>query len=827
MKKDIRFVTSIYVKAFFLPLILLVLIYIAVGVYPFGEKTLLYGDMGAQYADYFSYLHEILTGKADGVYTFSKALGGDMISIWSYYLLSPFNLIFLFFDASSIVQGVHLLMLLKLSFCGLTMSVYLKNGVCGREAGRKKSDIWILIFSTVYALSGYAVSYSYNVMWMDGVYLLPIVILGLERLLERRNKTLYISALAAALIFSYYTAYMICLFLVFYTPVYYLLLRRNRGEKDQFIKTLGAVLFGSAVSIGIAAVLLIPTAKSFSGNAKGNLNFGILTDMSRLFRMRDVLKRFLPGQYTIDMLNGDLPNPYIGLVGVLLCIALLCMRGLRWKEKTAYGILLVILFLSFDLKGLNSLWHICSRPAGITNRFGFLWCFTMISMLCAGFYRLHGQLEKIRYGSVIAGAVGCLWLTEVCMNAWHIYDSYDAASYRDRQKHVETMVHCMEMIHKEESLAADAEGGTLGGLYRVETSGGAHTAVNEPFRFHFRGISSYSSSEKTQTKYIGGRLGYAYKGFWLQYEDGSTLAADSFLGVKYLITTDDLDDDIKIGSYGGISVYKNPYALPFAMWVSEDPAQIQDVYLGEYDLFWIQNQIYMILSGSPEHVLAQMQVENVEAVNLAREGDSSFYDMMEPSVPAYLEYTVRVPQEKFLYVYSAGSGVSRIEVEDREGNVSDYAALMIYDIGRQEAGETVKIRFYLSGDQIDSTDMFFYYMDMDVMDSLTREILDGTITVRAKKDSDIAVTAENTGTVTKYLMFTIPADEGWHAYVDGMEVTIDKGLQTFAMLPIEPGKHEIRMVYRMPGIGMGMWITLISVMVFFTDFYGSKRFYHV
>lgn len=820
-RAKIALLLKIYIGAFFVPFILLLLIDIVLGIYPFGDKTLLWGDMEAQYKTYFSYLHEILTGNADPAYTFSKAIGGDMICILSYYLLSPFNLIFFFFDGSSIVLGIHLLMLLKLSFCGLTMAVYLKCGILERVSEQKKSDGWILVFSTVYALSGYMVSYSYNVMWLDGVYMLPLVILGLEKVLENRRKTGYVLALSAALIFNYYTAYMICLFIVFYTPVYYCLLRKNRGEKNQFLKTLGAVIFGSAAAVGIAAVVLLPTAMSFSGNNKGDIQFGILTDMSRLFRIRDVLSRFLPGQYTIDMLNEDIPNPYIGLVGVLLFAALLWVRRFRRREKAAYCILLGVLFCSFLFMGANSLWHICSRPAGITNRFGFLWCFVMISMLCAGFCAVRGQIGSTRYGKVIVAAAGCIWVVEVAANAWHIYASYRAPSASEERAYTEAMEQCMEMIRREE--ADDTPGNSYGCLYRVETSGGAHTSVNEPFQFHFRGLSSYSSCEKMSTKYIGGRLGYANKGFWLQYEDGATLASDSFLGIKYLITTYEPDGYIKIGNYGDFSVYKNPYALPFAMWVSENPSWIQNLYLEEYDLFWIQNQIYMILSESSGRVLEPLQVEYMETVNLSQEGDTSFYQTVDCSEDSYLEYTVQIPQASFLYVYSAGNAVSRIEVEDSDGTVSDYAALMIYDIGRKKASESVKVRFYLSGERIDATDMFFYRMNMEVMEELTQQILDETVNVCARRDSDITVMAENTGTAAKYLMFTIPADEGWHAYVDGTEVTIDKGLETFAMLPIEPGLHKIRMIYRVPGLKMGMFITVISLMVFLIDFYGSVK----
>lgn len=811
----------IYIGAFFVPFILLLLIDIVLGIYPFGDKTLLWGDMEAQYKTYFSYLHEILTGNADPAYTFSKAIGGDMISILSYYLLSPFNLIFFFFGGSSIVLGIHLLMLLKLSFCGITMAVYLKCSVLERVAEQNRNGGWIIIFSTVYAMSGYMISYSYNAMWLDGVYMLPLVILGLERLLELRKKSGFILALSAALVFNYYTAYMICLFVVFYTPVYYCLLRKNRGEKNQFLKTLGAVIFGSAAAIGIAAVVLMPTAMSFSGNNKGDIQFGILTDMGRLFRIRDAFRRFFPGQYTIDMLNDDVPNLYIGFAGVLLFLVLLCIKRFCWRDKAAYCILLGILFFSFLFKGPNSLWHICARPAGITNRFGFLWCFVMISMLCTGVYYVRGRLEGMRYGKIIVAAVGCMWVAEVATNAWHIYASYHAPLASEEKAYTEAMEHCMEMICAEE--VDDTPGNRYSGLYRVETSGGAHTSVNEPFQFHFRGLSSYSSCEKMSTKYIGGRLGYADKGFWLQYEDGATLASDSFLGIKYLITTYELDGYIKIGNYGDFSVYKNPYALPFAMWVSENPSWIQNLYLGEYDLFWIQNQIYMILSESAGRVLEPLQVEYMETVNLSQEGDTSFYQVVDRSEDSYLEYTVQIPQASFLYVYSASDAVSRIEVEDGDGAVSDYAALMIYDIGTKKAGESVKVRFYLSDERIDATDMFFYRMNMEVMEELTQQILDETVTVCARRDSDITVMAENTGTAVKYLIFTIPADEGWHAYVDGTEVTIDKGLETFAMLPIEPGKHKIRMIYRVPGLKMGVLITVISMMAFLADFYGSVK----
>ena len=94
MKKEYR----LYAMAFVLPVILWGVIYAIWGQAPFGDKTLLIWDMKWQYVSFFSHLRDILHGDASVFYSFSRALGGEMLGVLSYYLLSPFNLIIYFFD---------------------------------------------------------------------------------------------------------------------------------------------------------------------------------------------------------------------------------------------------------------------------------------------------------------------------------------------------------------------------------------------------------------------------------------------------------------------------------------------------------------------------------------------------------------------------------------------------------------------------------------------------------------------------------------------------------------------------------------------------------
>ena len=79
--------------SFILPVLVLLIIYLIWGQYPFGENTLLIWDMDEQYAPFFAHLHNILHGDSSALYTLSRALGGNMLSVAAYYLISPFNLV--------------------------------------------------------------------------------------------------------------------------------------------------------------------------------------------------------------------------------------------------------------------------------------------------------------------------------------------------------------------------------------------------------------------------------------------------------------------------------------------------------------------------------------------------------------------------------------------------------------------------------------------------------------------------------------------------------------------------------------------------------------
>ncbi len=240
---------------FFLPFFLLLGIFAALGLAPFGDRSLLVSDAQGQYLSYFALYQDLFAGKADWFYSFGKLLGGSLSGLFAYYLASPFNLILLLFPKEQIPLAVDWMILLKMSACGLTMGLYLR-----RCFGLRPES---LVLTTAYALCGYNNAYAWCVMWLDAAVLLPLVALGIERLWREDRPLLYILSLGGAIVCCFYTGYMLCLFSVLYylarvfsnTPS----LRRLSWKKPARY-ALASLLAG-----GVSAGMLVPGFLALSG----------------------------------------------------------------------------------------------------------------------------------------------------------------------------------------------------------------------------------------------------------------------------------------------------------------------------------------------------------------------------------------------------------------------------------------------------------------------------------------------------------------------------------------------------------------------------------
>ncbi len=187
----------------------MMIFYNADGLYPFGDKTLSWCDMDQQVVPLLIDLKDILSGKEGFLLSFKNAAGMNFYGVFFFFLSSPFSLLVAFIKKSEVALFANILVALKMSVIALTSSVYFMKK-------NKNAAILNVFLSVLYAFSGYVMMYYQNVMWLDMVYLFPLLLLGLEKLREGK-RALFTVVLTACLFVNYYLSYMVVLFLLLYT----------------------------------------------------------------------------------------------------------------------------------------------------------------------------------------------------------------------------------------------------------------------------------------------------------------------------------------------------------------------------------------------------------------------------------------------------------------------------------------------------------------------------------------------------------------------------------------------------------------------------------
>ena len=143
-------------------------VYYQLEIAPFGENTILTTDLKGQYISFFSYLKNSLQGEDNLLYSMSKTMGGNMVGLTSYYLLSPLNIIFLFFKLEHFPIAITVLTLIKIGLMSSSFT-WLMN--------KNKLPAWgQVVLGISYGLMSYSVVYQQNIMWLDTLILLPLLI---------------------------------------------------------------------------------------------------------------------------------------------------------------------------------------------------------------------------------------------------------------------------------------------------------------------------------------------------------------------------------------------------------------------------------------------------------------------------------------------------------------------------------------------------------------------------------------------------------------------------------------------------------------------------
>lgn len=744
-----------YALAFLIPAGVFFWAYVSLGLAPWGDKTVLVSDMSSQYVEFFCALKH-----GDLFFSWSKALGTSYIGVFSYYVSSPLSLLTLFVPNEHMPVGLMLLIILKVGLAGLTFCIFAQKRFPGHGGAA-------LLGCVCYALCAYNAVYSICVMWLDGVIWLPLILLALERILAGRGAGPFLAALTVCFVSTWYISYMVGVFCALYLCARLIVLRLDRAAlKTALLRFFG----GAACALGLTAWLWLPTFLAmFNGKfSGGNVDY----DGPLACDPLDLLGQLLPGRYA-SITYGAPPYLFCGTAALALAAAYFFLRRVPLREKLASGGLLGLMAASLLLSPLDKAWHLFQRPNWFPFRYSFLFSFVLaylaVQALGALAEGLGGRSPWVRRGAALA--LAAFTVAELSFNTVTILGGLEgqfrSASYREYREY------CAANQELVEAARADA-GEEFFRMGATEDRG-----HNSPLSFGYPGITHYSSLYNDQVNRLTKQLGFAQAWMWCAYY-GSTPVTDALLGVKYVVSRDEVPGYEPIARAGELTLWKNPDVLPLAFLTEGGGAALTGS-----SPFERQNSLYADLLGEDAALFVPAEGSAVSGA-----GETTFA-LAGRGLPVYADLSA--------------SGLKEVLVNGEHLLwLGSSEAASVHCLGMPGPGEewTVSVRHGLGWvGQL-------WELDREALHAAVEKLNNVEVT-SVERDGTVRLTARSkTG---GRLAATIPAEDGWTAYVDGKKAETGVWLDAFLMLDLPAGEHEVELRYTAPGLVPGLTLGALSL----------------
>ncbi len=364
---------------------------------PFGDKTILRMDLYHQYGPLFAELYERIVNGASLTYSWVSGLGSCFLGNYFNYLSSPIGAIILVLGHKNMPEAIAAMILIKAALSASTFTYYLKRSL-------KSQSFVSTAFGIMYAFCAYMLAYYWNVMWLDAMVLLPVVLLGIERIINHGKPATYIVGLALTMFSNYYMSYMLCIFSVIYFIYYFAVnnsvdsLVNRRAETDSFIAKLfnnkfirsGTIFaLASFAAAGLMACVLIPVYGVLKSSSATSGTFP--TDPDSYFKFFDFFANHFAALTTTIRSSGEdvLPNVYCGVLAIILAPLYFFTKSISKKEKIATLTLLAVIYFSFNINMANYVWHGFHYPNDLPYRQSFIYSFVLLIMAYKTFIRLR------------------------------------------------------------------------------------------------------------------------------------------------------------------------------------------------------------------------------------------------------------------------------------------------------------------------------------------------------------------------------------------------------------------------------------------------------
>lgn len=817
----------------------LMLLFLWKGLAPFGTKSLVVMDANIQYLDFFSYYKDVLSGDNSILYSFEKTLGGSCIAVFSYYLSSPFNLLLFFFQDSQLHSFFDLAVALKLSLAAMTFAFFSTNRL---EKGADGSLAIFVLTAMGYGLCQYTLAQSSNIMWLDGVYMLPLILLQISNLVRRKKAWPLPFLVGAAIIFNWYSAGINCIFSAFWFLFESILYAwEEKAGFRHFIRCAVKYVAGMVTGVLMSAALFLPTIGALRKSTRGSLRWDDLKDLSFLGEFPSAIQQY---SYGAPSSLGSVAL-FCGSLALILALFALFCREISLRKRALFAGLLFGSLLSFYWHPLYTLFSLFQRVGSYHYRYSYTGIFSILFLALIGSQALRTRQQTHRFAVIALVFAAAQVLLHYCnptndlkyvyataamivfssllllafrfaphrkphfrkaawalflavgildlsLNAHYLMKRYSADGVTEYQSYRQAQEETISAIQSEDD-----------SLYRItQTStrnvsdNGLTAYYNEGLAYGYPSISGYTSSPDDIQREFLDKVGYPMDGANMCITDTSILGADSLLGVKYVLSSYDITGLVKIreADGNGKAVYLNPYALPAAFTYTARDVSTAD----DSNPFAYQNALYRELFGCTEDLYTPLEYSITPN---------------EDGCGAVIRLDMPVGQDKTVYGSIPWKRTADSSLYLNGEFLTAYACRLsptvfyIPDTG--DAACEIEVKS--DADNFDWDSVQFYALNLDVLQKCAEianahqvediSIENGCVTVSVQKDNE-------------RLFLSIPADDGWTITLNGEPAQVELVGDCLYSIQLTEGTNNIRMTYHVRYLKSGILLSVLTVLCF-------------
>ena len=817
MKKYFKFFLS-----FFVPVLIFCICLLINNIAPFGKYIISIYDAKMQYPAFFTSLKDF------HFYSFNLGMGFNLLGTATYYLMSPLNLIIKFFDIYHYNTFYFLLVVLKIGLCGLTMQVLLNK--------EKRNPLWSTIFSVIYALIGYNVSYYYNIFWLDGIILLPLVMIGINKIVNNESPLFYIITLSISIIISYYTGYMSCIF-----SVIYFIYKLVETEKYKNYKIIRDFIISSILVGIISCIILIPSFYALINSKAHNYGDNFTNYWQFNKNIMYLFYSFTPGNFHSSIIQDGFAQNYCTLFITVLFFTSFFNKNLSKKSKITTLVIILFYILSYSFNLVDFSWQLFQKPVWWQHRYSFTLSFFMIliaykninnfdaldlpiikrfilllvfCLLVAGsfflFFKSLDIKNVFRIIIIIFGLLlifNYLFLFDVNNNVSKIiiiffiicelfinsFISIKSNNFKNTLSFdITTKKSAIKIIQKTKKLDSS--------FYRSELVN--PITSNDGLLFNYYGINYFNSVRNKNMI----NLAENYLGIYT--DSHSSIALKKFdpyilslLDIKYIL------GDNQIYYYEQIddSLYQNNNNIALGFMVNKN---ITEVKLKNKDYFNNISNIYSTMLNKEYNLYHTVDNKNITLENAHYDKEKMVYTKDDATQDASISVEFIVPKDSLLLIdYSTLATKVFINDEEIIQNKS-------YIYMRENDKVHIDHPFIQKSENLSISS--FHYIDIKELETITQQLSKSTLSNIQINKKHLFKANINVEDSKKLLYTSIIYEKGMIIKVNGKKIDPNILLDCFVGLKLNKGKNIITIDYIPKGLINGLIISIIGMLLTYT-----------